>query len=303
MSIDNKPTWSYSTYNIFKTCKRSYFYDKYWDRSPDKWKAFRLKYITNIPMLMGNTIHSIIQKAILRRKNGLELMSLSDAKLILRRDFRNAYNESSKGYWRDPKKFGKKTSDTCNLFEHYYKVPEILKKAQESEANGIKSLENIWNSDIWARIMTLEKQDFMTIDDPNFPSFYLDGIKIYAVIDLAINYNGSKIIDWKTGAKNPANHTQLAIYGLYAKSEWKWKPEDIVFFLAYTQEDFEFEKIRITEEDLNQAQDIITDSYKEMQKLYNNGEPNINDFSKVDNLNICEKCKYKEICLEIKSEI
>lgn len=289
------PSWSYSTNSNFENCRRLYFYEKYWQLAQDKWLVYKLKYMTNIPMLLGSNMHDVIKDALRHQRNGLSPMGLEEALALFGRKFRTDYNESSEGHWRNPKIYGKKVNNTINLFEHYYKMPSALEAAKSAEAKGISGLTNLWKSKLWEYLMLLPKESFVAIDEGNFPSFNFNDINIYAIIDLAFDYKGRNIIDWKTGKKSAVNQIQLAIYALFAEATWGWAPEDIVFRLVYT-ENTEIESIIIDKSNTEAAKEIINRSYSEMLALYNNGEPNIDNFPLTDNLSHCRNCKFKEVC-------
>lgn len=309
MNYNNGPTWSFSQFNTFSQCKRMYFYDKYWQYMPNMWEIYKLKYITNIPMFQGNCVHDAIKSCILSYKNGKKTYSVDDAIYKFRLRFRNGYNESDRGDWLNPKKFGKKASNTINLFEHYYKCEDALEKAQEGENKGIIALKSLWNSPIFKRILSTDKEDFVTVDEDNFPHFALEHknlsekdkelseITVYSVIDLALKYGDKlRIIDWKTGKRTQSNKLQLAIYALYANCAWNYEINDIKFYLCYLGENTDIVEEKIDVITVKSAYELILRSYKEMVDLYNNGEPNVANFPKTDNANLCSMCKYKELC-------
>jgi len=299
--FDNTPTWSHSTYSNFCKCKRLYFYDKYWSFLPNKWDVYKLKYISSIPLLKGSCIHEVLEKAITDYINEGKISTAETAKYRFMCKFRDAYNESKEGHWRTPKRYGKKASQTTNLFEHYYGAEiDSLDKAKKAEEEAINSINSLWTSPIWKRIFSLEKKDFLTVDDPNFPSFNLnaDGmsIKVYSIIDLAINYNGLRIIDWKTGKASDLNRAQLAVYALYAKDTWDVDYSGIKFYITYLSDNTQIKEEKITIEQIEDTKQTIITSYKEMLDLYNDGEPNIANFPQTENLLDCSYCKYKEVC-------
>lgn len=310
-NINNGPTWSFSQYNTFSQCHRMYFYDKYWSFMPNKWEIYKLKYITNLPMFQGNCVHDAIKVSIMNYKNGKMNYSVDDAIYKFRLKYRTGYNESDRGDWLNPKKFGKKASNTINLFEHYYKCEDVLNKAIEGENKGINALKSLWNSPIFKRILNTDKEDFVTVDEDNFPHFNLEhkglsekdkelsDITVYSVIDLALKYGDKlRIIDWKTGKKTNSNKIQLAIYALYANCVWNYEINDIKFYLCYLGENTEIVEENIDLMSVKSAYELIMKSYKEMVELFNNGEPNIDKFPKTENEHICSMCKYKEICFD-----
>ncbi|MBQ7257198.1 MAG: PD-(D/E)XK nuclease family protein [Abditibacteriota bacterium] len=305
------PTISYSQLNIFNKCKRSYFYDKYWSILGDesKWDAWRMKYITSIPMLKGACIHHALRMCILDYKHNGRNHSLNDAIFYFRKSLREKYLESDKGHWKNPKVFGKRLQDVTNLFEHFYHDENALQKAQKAEEVGIKAIESLWTSPIWERVLATPYEDFMTIDEENFPKFNVivknlperykefSDMTVYAVIDLAIKYNKTlRIIDWKTGKESDSSKLQLAIYALYANSVWHYEIGEIKFYLCYLGEKTTIKTEEINVPTIMSSYNILVNTYREMLELYNFGEPVIDNFPKTEDIDMCEICKYKGLC-------
>jgi hypothetical protein len=73
----------------------------------------------------------------------------------------------------------------------------------------------------------LPQQNWLEIED--FSIFYLDGKKIWAVIDCSFRTEyGITIIDWKTGRTTSSDVSlQLSCYAMYGKEKWGVKREKI----------------------------------------------------------------------------
>ena len=78
-----------------------------------------------------------------------------------------------------------------------------------------KCLRNFYNSETFAMLKELPQEDWLEIEDFSF--FYLDGRKIWAVIDCSYRtYDGITIIDWKTGRTTTSDVSlQLSCYAMY----------------------------------------------------------------------------------------
>jgi CRISPR/Cas system-associated exonuclease Cas4 (RecB family) len=63
----------------------------------------------------------------------------------------------------------------------------------------------------------------------DFSSFYLDGTKIWSVIDCSFRTeDGITIIDWKTGRSASEDISlQLSCYAMYGMEKWGVRPENI----------------------------------------------------------------------------
>ena len=307
----NPPTISYYQLSTFNKCKRMYFFEKYWASLDEdlKWDAWRMKYITSVPMLKGACIHSALRRCILDYKAGGRNHSVDDAIYYFRKDLRFKYNESDKGHWHNPKIFGKRLQDVTNLFEHYYKDKDVLVKARQAEESGIKAIQSLWVSPIWERIFRVPYEDFLTIDEENYPNFniinktlpekYKDfmDMKVYAVIDLAIKYNNTlRIIDWKTGSVSEMNKLQLGIYAMYANHTWHTEPEGIKFYIVYLGDNIKVDECGITVPTLMSTYNILCNTYREMLELYNFGAPIFDNFPACEDDELCKSCKFKGLC-------
>ena len=132
--------------------------------------------------------------------------------------------------------------------------------------------------------------------EKDFPSFDLEGIKVYAVIDLALcGKNWFRIFDWKTGTPGSADKTQLAVYGLFAAREWGWDPEKVKFTFVYLSPETVKQEESITSGDIKETQKLIKESYAEMLALYNGGSPAAEDFPQSPGAR-CGRCRYRELC-------
>ncbi|MBQ0104837.1 MAG: PD-(D/E)XK nuclease family protein, partial [Armatimonadetes bacterium] len=297
----NPPAWSFSQYSAFCQCRRMYFYNKYWQTMSNRWDVYRLKTLTSIPLLKGEIVHETIKKSIETVINGS--LDKDDAIKYFQRRFRTAYNESEKGYWKDPKKYGKKLNEMVCLQEHYYSTENPLEKAKEAEQTGIEALCYLWQSPVWKRICEADEKDFLVIDPDGFPSFELTipktdkSITIYAKIDLALKFgNKLRILDWKTGKAEGVDILQLAVYGFYANSVWNYEINDLKFYLCFLGGEGEIVSKDISLPVMKNAYDTILSSFNEMTVLYNCGEPAIENFPKTEKAFYCKSCVYREIC-------
>jgi len=93
-------------------------------------------------------------------------------------------------------------------------------------------LRNFYSSDTFAMLKKLPQGNWLEIED--FSSFYLDGTKVWAVIDCSFKTDdGITIIDWKTGRTTTTDVSlQLSCYAMYGKEKWGIKPENIKLIIC-----------------------------------------------------------------------
>jgi len=116
---------------------------------------------------------------------------------------------------------------TYALFEHEYEI-DLSDAHWKGIADDVETcLRNFYGSEIFSRLKDLPLEDWLEVED--FSYFYLDGKKIWAVIDCSFKTeDGITIIDWKTGRATPRDVSlQLSCYGMYGMEKWGVRPEKI----------------------------------------------------------------------------
>ena len=233
--------WSFSRKSMFENCRREYFYYRFWGQNTkSKWTIFEMRRITTLQMLKGLVVHKVIVEGLKRAKFGSKL-SLEEAKELVTLIIRTKYMESKRKLWHiSNRPQGKKVSDFTNLFEHYYEHSGVDERAKKARVSAWESIENLWKSDLWNQIINSSPSQWATVDSEEYPSFDLDGIKVYATIDFAHNIDKPTIIDWKTASEGSADISQLVLYSLYAQKEWGWNPTDTSLKLVYVSLRYEY---------------------------------------------------------------
>lgn len=275
-----------------------YYYQYYgfwggWDLAADKRTRtiYILKQLQNRQMWAGSKVHECIESTLNEIKTGIEKID-SEQKIetildLMRKEFLNSKN---KKYLTTPK--------TCALFEHEYGL-EVTETEWKSNAdNVVECLKLFFNSDVYMEILKLTENQWLEMEQ--FPYFYLNDVKIYAVLDFAFRRNDEIIIyDWKTGREDPEKDKfQLACYGLFATQKWDIKPENVKlvdFFLSNGKQN----EYRLVDFKSGQIKNHILNSIDEMKKRLENPNENIareNSFIFTENEQICKYCNYNKIC-------
>jgi len=188
---------------------------------------------------------------------------------------------------------------TCALFEHEYDVglddTEWKRVADDVE----QCLRNFYRSEIFSMLRELRRERWLEVED--FSSFYLDGIKIWAVIDCSFRMGeGVAIIDWKTGRGTKEDLSlQLSCYAMYGVEKWRTRPEKIklVEYNLLSDQSTEFS---VTVGEIANTKAYIKGSIADMQSLLVDIDNNIPKeeqfFRKVEDERVWNRCNFRKVC-------
>ena len=219
-NFQNEFSWSPSRHRMFDSCKRQYYFNYYgswggWDKNADAQTQllYRLKKITTVPQLIGTVVHDAISNTLNALKLGRDILPFA-VETYAQNLFRQHLQESKDHHWRYS------ASRYTNLFEHYYNEPFTETDQVDSTNHISTSLNAFFASDAYTTLQTARPEDYLTIED--LKDFTLANTKIWVVLDVAIRRDKSVyIFDWKTGRERQADRHQLAVYALYATSQWR----------------------------------------------------------------------------------
>jgi hypothetical protein len=291
-------SWSFSRKTHFDSCKRHYFYYRFWMQDAKiKWLLYEMRYITTLTMMRGAVIHEVIAQALRSLKDGVKVTA-EEARSNVTQLLRERYMESQKRLWHiDNRPPGRKISQITNLLEHYYRFPDTVERAKEAQQVAWHCIDNLIGSELWREIASSDNDNWKEIDDGAFPSFDLDGIKVYATIDFAYLGDKPTIIDWKTGTPSEQDRRQLTVYSLYAEWKWGWVPTQTRLAAVYLQPRLMVDDFSPSVQDVASVKQEVKDSFAEMLELepaY--GPANIDDFPLTEDTNHCRWCRFQGIC-------
>ena len=297
--IRNEFSWSKSRNQVFKECPRQYYFNYYrywggWEKAaPERTRQiYILKKLKNRYMWAGEKVHESIKHTIRNLQRGISVLGVDRIVSITLNQMREEFRSSrEKRYLVFPK--------TCALFEHEYNVSLDDAKWKSLAHDVEQCLINFYSSEIFALVKELPRQRWLEVEDFSF--FYLDGTKIWAVIDCSFRTKeGATIIDWKTGryTNNDAS-LQLACYAMYAVEKWGLKP-DKVKSVEYNLLSDQASEFFISAGEIENAKSLIRGSIADMQSLLvdvkNNVPKEEKFFSKVEDDRICDRCNFRKIC-------
>ncbi len=304
-SFENTFSWSTNRSKQFNECKRKYYLNYYgywegWDASSDDrvQEIYLLKKLQNRHMWIGTLVHEAIERVLKYLRSNRELDKEEVIDRMLRR-MREEFDDSRRGKYRlDPK-------GTVGLTEHEYGEQIDDEEWVRIREKGVTCLKNFFQSETFSRLKDSSPVEWLAIEGDlsantdTVDSFEMGDLQVWLKLDLAYrNEDGAvKIVDWKTGKGEP-DFRQLYCYGYYAWKQWDVDPEDVTLVIEKLaseechEEPFSFDKLTKLEESVRQ--DVL-----EMKEYLVDPEENRareEDFPMVDNLRICQRCRFRKIC-------
>jgi len=297
--IKNEFSWSKSRDGVFQTCPRQYYFNYYaywggWEKdAPERTRQiYILRNLKNRFMWVGEKVHDCIKHTLKNLQRDISVLDVDQIVSItldqMREDFRSS---RAKRYHTFPK--------TCALFEHEYEV-EVQDAQWKKAAEDVETcLRNFYSSEMFAMLKDLPSRNWLEVED--FSSFYLDGTKIWVVIDCSFRTDkGITIIDWKTGrGTNEDASLQLSCYAMYGMEKWKTRPENIRLIESNLLSDQSSEFL-VTEGEIANTRAYIKGSIADMQSLLVDVENNVPReeafFKKVEDDRIKDRCSFRKVC-------
>lgn len=284
-------SWSLSRDNTMSMCEKKYGYHYYvsqngWSfkASPDAQQAFKLKKLATPEMLIGKIIHDLIEEVF---NSLVGYQAVMNEQQMFERFVKDLKKE-----FLDPK---------TSLFHLHYneRGSRTFNELTESYKHVFT---NFFNSETW-KMVTEDPSSYEIISFEQFETFELNGITVYAVMDLVIHDIGNDIyyiIDWKTGKQNPNDTTQLMFYKIHFLMKHEVE-SDRVFCVNEYLNSGQNTRFNPDEETLNQViNEMFVPSVERMQKLLTSEVSNtplpIEMFKGCNNAKVCSLCNFKELC-------
>ncbi|MDQ0253124.1 radical SAM protein with 4Fe4S-binding SPASM domain [Evansella vedderi] len=298
-------SWSLSRHKTLMDCSRKYGFHYYFSHSgwfndsPDLAKqTYRLKKITNLPILFGEVLHSIIEKVIKDYQQSAFIPAEEELVSFIRKSLNTAFIDSTRHQeeWTQRPKYYKM------LHEIYYYGELEEADIKEMEDRLAVCVKNFLASKSFTDITSKKEMQFVQSEE--FRTLTLFGVKVFVVIDFL--YKDLKedkwiIVDWKTGKETMEDRNQLALYALYLKEKYKVPLEKIEIRNEYLLTG-NCQQYYLKEIDLQHVLQRMEMSLTEMGKYVLDEDTNepidLEFFSKTEYTKKCLKCNYKELCEE-----
>ena len=302
----NEFSWSYSRDNLFKECKREYYYNYYgswggWEK--DKVEEvtrtlYVLKNLQNRWQWKGSAVHDEIERILKELVSTGRLIPFEKSRArvteIMRNDFRSSRDRN---YWN---KSGSLRNEP-GLYEHEYhpELPDHIWKKTYDEV--VVCLENFYKSGVTDEIAGLPKEVICSIESMTGAYFSFNTALYYVKLDLAYSIGDRiKIFDWKTGSWQ-ADELQFLIYALYALEELDFELDKITVTELNLFEDYT--KIHsFNDEQVEYAKKYINNSIESMKSYLIDPQENeavMSNFPRTEDRKICELCNFQKICFDL----
>jgi hypothetical protein len=280
-------------------CPRQYYFNYYafwggWETGAPKRtrQIYILKNLKNRFMWAGDIVHQCIKHSLKNLQRGISVLDVDDIISITIDKMRDEFRSSrAKRYHIHPK--------SCALFEHEYDADLSDAKWKQVADDVEQCLRNFYSSETFAILKDIPPGRWLEVEDFSF--VYLDGVKIWAVIDCSFRTDdGVTIIDWKTGRSTSHDVSlQLSCYAMYGMKKWGINPEKIKLVEYNLLADQKAEFI-ISKGEINDTKTYIKGSIADMESLLVDVENNIPKeemfFKKVEDDRIKERCNFRKIC-------
>lgn len=277
--------WSASRYDIFKLCKRQYFYHYYgkYDKDFSATKIKQLKALTTSPQEIGSITHLII-------KHVLERLKQSTNKINI-----NKLNK----FVTD---IAIKECSTKSFFESYYNNETV--DIEFIAQNVFENTKNLINSDFFRNIQSkiIQYKNTWIIDPDGYGETRIKNMKAYVKVDfLYKTKDKAVVIDWKTGKEDHQKQKkQMLAYASWAINEYKINPTNVYTALIFLKPEYKVIKYQFTSEEIEAFYMHLKTETEEMYtflKDINNNKPLPKEnFPQQTNTKLCSYCNYKELC-------
>ena len=159
------------------------------------------------------------------------------------------------------------------------------------------SLQTFFASDAYATLQSVLPEHYLSIE--KLADFALGETKIWVVLDVAIRYGKSVLIfDWKTGRERASDRHQLAVYALYAASQWGIALSDLHLRDVYLQTNTA-SSVHLSPDDLAQTRIFVAESIQKMRALLDDPDQNTasqDAFPMTPHTHQCTTCPFKAAC-------
>ena len=298
-SLRNEFSWSHSRAACFDACPRQYYFHYYgawggWERTAEARvrTLYILRQLQTRQQWMGATVHNCLRWVLTTLGRTGEAPAEELVLHQLGRRLQRDFAASGEGlYWEDPK-------GNAALLEHEYDDLEAPDEVwQALFARALECVSTFYQSPLLRDIARVPAARWRELEERS--SFMLDELKVWVQLDFALEDNGLRIFDWKTGRANAeSTRQQLALYALYARDRWQTEPQ------ALTMVEFNLASNEVFERqpdpaELEAARERALTSAAAMKALLQEPDQNLgreDDFPLTENVKACQRCPFRRVC-------
>ncbi|HET6344155.1 MAG TPA: PD-(D/E)XK nuclease family protein, partial [Myxococcota bacterium] len=253
-------------------------------------EIYVLKHLRNRFMWVGEVVHELIELALHAWQRGQEVPLGS---LVARgtRRMRADYLASLQGVYRD------RPAQTCGLVEHEYGESVSREEWQAMRDRMERCVRNFFALPLAQTIRATPSWRWLAVEAMG--SFDLDGATIIVKPDFAYRDADGRVIlvDWKTGVPYGNEHTQLAVYGMFAERAWGLGSERMQAQLVYLADGGQ-DIFEVSPEELTEAEAAVRASVRLMRDLSASvldGE-GMHHFPQTEVEGACGRCSFRRVC-------
>jgi hypothetical protein len=295
--LENTFSWSISRHRTFEDCPRKYWFHYYgswggWeaDAPAEARELYRLKNLTSLHLLAGDTVHRLIERVLQEWARGVE-PEVEPSVEWCRKQMQRGWHESRTEAWlENPKRF-------TRLSEHHYGPPPGREGLQRIGHKVGTSVRNFFSSQSWSLIRETDPTGWLPVE--TLDSFGFEDTKVFAVPDFACRHADALLLfDWKTGRRDSRNHDQVVLYALFAAAKWGADPERVQGAPVYLLDGGDFEPEAVTAEDRERVGALMRASILAMRSRLADAESNAarkDDFEATPG-HVCRWCNFRGVC-------
>lgn len=278
--------WSATRYDTFSICKRKYFYQYYAKYDPEipKRRIDGFKELVSVPLETGAIVHKVVEVLLNRLQTTTERID--------REKFFD-FAERTTEHRLERAEFEEIVYGQLDTLA----AEDLLPKIRLCLANLLESERFKWLTDV-----AIESAESWLIDPPGYGETRIDDLKVYCKVDFMFPVGDElHIVDWKTGQIDPDKHRrQLMGYSTWAAYHYDVPADRVKPTIAYLQPDYEEVHETFNAFDLEsfaiQVRAETAEMYEYCRDVDNNIPLEKEQFPKVDNMRICEYCKFRGLC-------
>ncbi|MBT8477531.1 MAG: PD-(D/E)XK nuclease family protein [Gemmatimonadetes bacterium] len=293
-------SWSQSRRSTFRECPRKYYWHYYgshngWlDEAGDEAKrAWRLKKITNLHMVLGTIVHEIAADAILRVRGG---GAVPDAAELIE-EGRGRLNRA----WlmSQQREEWERRPGQLTMLMAFYRGSGPSRDLIETIRDKLHAcLRHFLLSESFREAVAAPAVEVKEVDRLDF--IELDGVKVYAQPDLLYKLGDAwRIIDWKTGARHVSHAPQLRTYAVYLQERGDLPKGPVIGRLEYLGTG-DAVSVPVSERECAEERQRIADSVAAMRTYLS--DPVRNEalprdrFPLREDTRRCPQCPFFELC-------
>ena len=293
-------SWSQSRRSTFRECPRKYFW--YYYGSHNGWldeaaeearRAWRLKKITNLHMVLGTIVHGLAADAILRVRGGGATPDAAD----LIEEGRGRLNRA----WlmsQQREEWERRPGQVTMMMEFYRGSGPSRDLIETIRDKLYSCLRHLVSSESFREAVEAPTVEVKEVDRLDY--IELDGVKVYAQPDLLYRLGDAwRIVDWKTGDRHASHAPQLRTYAVYLQERGDLPKGPVIGRLEYLGTG-DATSIPISDRDCAEERRTMADSVAAMRTYL--ADPIRNEalprerFPLREDTRYCPRCPFFELC-------